>query len=547
MPSFPGRRPSVLLELDLTELPVEHDSDDPLARLRNRNRRQLRPTLRALHEAADDPSVVGLVAKVGGILPWAAMQELRAGVQDFVASGKPSVAWAENFGEVGDTAAYVLATAFPTIWLQPGGTLGLLGVGAETTFLGGALDKLGVQPQFEQRYEYKNAVNNLTETGLTPEHRESLERLTASLQTEAVERIAAARNLAAEQVQALVDSGPRTASEALETGLVDELGYRDHVYAAIRAQVGEEAELLYADRWAPRRTPKLPARKRGHIALVQARGGITSGRTRRGPMGRQLGSDSVTAELRTAMADDAVRAVVLQVDSPGGSAVASETIWREVCRVKESGRPVVVSMGALAASGGYYISVPADVIVALPGTLTGSIGVFGGKFVVAELLERGGITAAAVDQGAHTSMFSARRPFSEDERSRLAVIIDAIYDDFVGKVSAGRGRTVEELDAVARGRVWTGRDALEVGLVDELGGLHDAVRIARERAGLPDDAPVQPALKLPAVARLGRARNSEDPRALAAAAISWPGLGDLATALGLPSESELRMPGLRLR
>ena len=546
MPSLPGRRPSVLLELDLTELPVEHDSDDPLARLRNRNRRQLRPTLRALHEAADDPTVVGVVAKVGGMMPWAAMQELRAGVKVFAAAGKPAVAWAESFGEVGDTAAYVLATAFPTIWLQPGGTLGLLGVGAEATFLRGALDKLGVQPEFEQRHEYKNAVNALTETGLTPEHRESLERLTSSLQAEAVERIAAGRNLAPDQVQALVDAGPRTASEALEAGLVDGLGYRDHVYAAVRAQVGAEPELLYADRWTPRPKPKLPVRNRGRVALVQARGDITSGRTRRGPMGRQLGSDSVSAELRAAMADDAVRAVVLHVDSPGGSAVASETIWREVCRIKESGRPVVVSMGALAASGGYYIAAPADVIVALPATLTGSIGVFGGKFVVADLLDRVGITSEAVDQGAHASMFSARRRFSDDERSRLAHTIDAIYDDFVAKVAGGRGRSVDEMDALARGRVWTGRDALEVGLVDELGGLHDAVRIARERAGLPDDAPVRPAVKLAPAARLGRPRNSEDPR-MAAAAISWPGLGDLATALGLPVGTELRMPALRLR
>ena len=546
-PSFPGHRPRLLLELDLTELPVELDGGDPLARLRTRHRRQLRPTLKALHEAADDPAVLGLVAKVGGALPWAAMQELRLGVEAFTASGKPAVAWAETFGEVGDTAAYVLATAFPTVWLQPGGGVGLLGVGVVTTFLRGALDKLGVVAEFEQRHEYKNAVNGFVERELTPEHRESLESLTASLQAEAVERIAVGRDMTPERVQSLVDTGPRTASEALEAGLVDELGYRDHVYAAVRSQVGEKAELLFADRWSPRRTPKLPVRKRGHVALVQARGNIAGGRTRRGPMGRQLGSDSVSAELRAALADDAVKAVVLHIDSPGGSAVASDTIWREVCRVKESGRPVVVSMGGLAASGGYYIAAPADVIVALPGTLTGSIGVFGGKFVVTELLERAGITSAEVDQGAHAGMFSARRGFSEDERERLAVTIDAIYDDFVAKVAAGRGRSVTEIEAVARGRVWTGRDALENGLVDELGGLRDAVRIARSRADLPDDAPVQPAVKLPPVARLGRARNSEDPRAASQAALGWPGLGDFTTALGLPTGTELRMPDLRLR
>ncbi|GAA1833817.1 signal peptide peptidase SppA [Microlunatus capsulatus] len=547
MPSLPGNRTPLLLELDLTDLPVDPDPGDPVARLRNRGRRLLRPTLRALHEAADDPRVVGLVARVGGPLPWAAMQELRLGVQAFAASGKPTVAWAESFGEVADTASYVLATAFGRIWLQPGGGVGLLGVAAETTFLGGALAKLGVQPEFEQRHEFKNAVDTFTRTGFTEAHRASLEQLTRSLLDEAVERVTETRGTTPEQVRALVDSGPRTAREALEVGLVDRLGYRDEVHAALRAEVGEDAELLFADRWSPRRSlPAAPWSKPGRVAVVRAHGGIGSGRSRRGPTGRQLGSDTVAAELRATLEDDQVKAVVLHVDSPGGSAVASEVIWREVCRVRDSGRPVVVSMGALAASGGYYIAAPADVVVALPGTLTGSIGVFGGKFVVTDLLDRAGLTTGAVQQGEHARMYSSRKPFGEQERERLAATVDAIYDDFVGKVAAGRGRPVAEIEPLARGRVWTGRDALEHGLVDELGGLRDAVRIARQRAGLPDDAPVGPAVHLPAAARLGRPRNSEDPRA-ASAVTAWPGLTDLTRALGLPAGSELTMPGIRLR
>lgn len=545
MPALPGHRPPLLLELDLTELPVEPDSADPLARLRVRGRRQLRPTLRALYEAADDPRVVGLVARVGGALAWAAMQELRLGVLAFAESGKPTVAWAESFGESGDTAAYVLATAFDQIWLQPGGGVGLLGVATETTFLRGALDRLGVQPEFEQRREYKNAVNTFTRTAYTDAHREALEALTASVFAEAVEQIAAGRRIDPDRVRELVDTGPRTAPEAESSGLVDQLGYRDQVHAALRARVGEDAELLFADRWTPSRRPKLPRPRRGRVALVQARGTIVGGRSRRGAMGRQLGSDSVSAELRAALADDHVRAVVLHVDSPGGSAVASESIWREVSRVSDSGRPVVVSMGALAASGGYYIAAPADVIVALPSTLTGSIGVFGGKLVVSDLLERFGLTTDAVQQGDRSRMFSSRRPFGDEERARFAATVDAIYDDFVAKVAAGRGRSVAEIDEVARGRVWTGRDALAVGLVDELGGLRDAVRIARTRADLPDDAPVVPALNVPPLARLGRPRNSDDPRAQAG--LAWPGLAELTAALGLPVGAELRMPGLELR
>ncbi len=536
----------MILELDLTEVPADPPAGDPLARLNARGRRQLAPTLRALHEAADDARVVGLIAKVGGGLPWAATQELRQGVAAFAASGKPTVAWAESFGEgAGDTAAYTLASAFTEIWLQPGGSVGLLGVGVEATFLRGTLDKLGVLPELEQRYEYKNAVDSLNRTELTPAHRESLEQLTASLFERAVADIARGRRMSAEHVRELVQTGPRTAAEAQQVRLVDHLGYRDQVYAALRARTGDEAELLFADRWRPRPRPQLPRWRPGHVALVEIRGVIVPGRSRRGPMGRQVGSDTVTGQLRAVLADDTAKAVVLRVDSPGGSSVASETIWREVCRVGEAGLPVVVSMGSTAASGGYFVACPAPVIVALPATLTGSIGVFGGKFVLAELLARAGLSTGAVEQGARARMFSARRSFTPDERERLAAIIDAVYADFVVKVAAGRGLPLDRVEELARGRVWTGADAYERGLVDELGGLRRAVAIARDRAGLDASAAVRPAGHVPVLARLGRPRNSDDPRVGAAGGFAR--LDDIAAALGWPAGTELRMPPLALR
>jgi protease-4 len=547
MTALPRRKRPVLLELDLTEVPVDPESDDPIARLRARGRPQLRAILRTLHEAGEDRGVVGLVAKVGAPLPWATMQELRLGVQAFSSHGKPTVAWAEDFGEGSpDMAAYVLATAFDQIWLQPGGGIGLLGVGVETTFLRGALDRLGIEPQLEQRHEYKNAADHLTRTEFSPAHRESLTRLTESIFTQAVEHIAAGREMDAAQIRTLIDTGPRTASEARAVGLIDSLGYRDQVYDALRSRVAADAELLFAHRWRPRRRPGLPARRKGHVALVEVHGMIASGRTRRGALGRQLGSDSITAQLRAAIDNDLVRAVVLRINSPGGSAVASDTIWREVCRVREAGKPLIVSMGEAAASGGYYIACPADVIVALPGTLTGSIGVFGGKLVVNDLLERVGLTTGAVEQGARSLMYSVRRGFREDERERLGVTIDAVYDDFVAKVAEGRHRTVAEIEAVARGRVWTGRDAIRAGLVDELGGLRHAVRTARARAGLPDDAPVLHAVHVPPVMRLRRPRNSEDPRAATLASAPWPQLSDAAAALDLPTGAALRMPKIRI-
>ncbi|MGI8459759.1 MAG: signal peptide peptidase SppA, partial [Propionibacteriaceae bacterium] len=525
-------------------------------------RRALRPTLRALHEAADDPRVAGLVARVGGALSWSTMQELRLGVHAFAASGKPTVAWAESFD--GSMTAYVLATAFGEIWLQPGGGLGPLGMGVETTFLGGVLTKIGVEPQLEQRKEYKNAVDRLTRTEFTAPHRESLDALVGSIFDDAVTAVAQDRALDADRVRELVDVGFLTAAEALRARLVDRLGYRDEVYAALRSGVtettGTAPDLLFADRWSPRAKPvptllkHVPGRHPGEVALVEVRGAIASGRSRRGANGRQVGSDSVAAELRAATTDENVRAVVLHVDSPGGSAVASDTIWREVTRVRDAGKPVVVAMGGAAASGGYYLACPADVIVALPATLTGSIGVFGGKFVLTNLLGRIGVSTGSVQRGERALMYSARRGFSDGERDRLAAGIDAIYDDFVAKVAQGRGRTVAEVEEVARGRVWSGADALEVGLVDELGGLRDAVRLARERADLPPDAPVRRALQVSPLSRLTPARNSEDPRAqLQAVRSALPDLqlmtravSELGVLLGGAADDALRMPAITL-
>ncbi|MHA3704090.1 signal peptide peptidase SppA [Jatrophihabitans sp. YIM 134969] len=548
MPSLP-RRPRVVLELDLTVAPVEIEPDDPIGRLRSRSRTRLKPVLRALHEAGRDPRVVGLVVKVGrSALSWTTMQDLRRGVLAFRGSGKPTVAWAETFGDGGNgTADYVLASAFERIWLMPAGELALLGVASETTFLRGALDKLGVEPQLHQRREYKNAADRIMRTEFTPAHEEAVSALTGSIWAGAVEAVADGRSLTPEEVRALADRAPLAADDARRAGLVDALGHRDQVLADVRGRAGhDDAALLFADRWSPRRTPRLPQRHRRVVGLVEGHGAIVSGRSRGGAGGGRMGSDTVAAALRAAREDDAVAAVVFRVDSPGGSAVASDVIWREVVLTREAGKPVVVSMGALAASGGYYVACPADVIVAEPATLTGSIGVFGGKVVVADLLERLGLTTGAVSNGAASRMFSPRVPFSSEEERRIDAMLDRVYAEFVGKVAAGRGMTEEAVDAVARGRVWSGIDASGNGLVDELGGLRDAVALARSRAGLPADAPVRAALHVPPIARLGRPRSSEDPRAVTAGLGTGP-LDDLLAGVGLSSRAVLLMPDIRLR
>ena len=490
MTALPHHKRPFLLELDLTQMPVEQEPDDPISRLRNRGRHLSRHSSR-IARGGEDPRVVGLIAKVGGSLPWAGMQELRLGVRAFAAGGKPTLAWAETFGEeAGGMAGYVLATAFDEVWIQPGGDLGLLGVGVETTFLRGALDRLGIEPQLEQRHEFKNAADQVMRTEFTQAHRIALERLAESVFTEAVEAIAQGRGLDPAVVRGLVDGGPHLAEQARNANLVDALGYRDQAHAAMRARVGGDVELLFADQWRPRRRPRLPRRHRGHVALVEVRGAIASGRSRRGPMGRTAGSDSVGAALRAAAADDNVRAVVLHVDSPGGSAVASETIWREVVLLRAAkpvdrrdgrGRGVGRLLRRLPGQRHRRSTLDAD-------RVDRRLRRQGGR---ARLLDRVGLTTGSVSSGEHALMFSARRGFDDAERERLAAAIDAVYDDFVAKVAEGRGRPVPEIEAVARGRVWElGRDAIRVGLADELGGLRHAVPIARTRAHLPDDAPV---------------------------------------------------------
>jgi protease-4 len=540
-------RTHLLLELDLTSAPLEAEPDDLVAKLRTRHRPRLRAVMRTLHEAGGDARVRGLVVKVGGGLPWAVAQELRAGLQAFAASGKPAVAWAETFGESGNGSAdYLLASGCSEIWLQPSGEVGLIGVAAETTFLRGMLDKIGIEPQLGQRYEYKSAADRIQRTEFTPAHREAMDRAVESVWDGAVEAIAAARGLSTDAVRAAADRAPLAADEAQRAGLVDRLGYRDEVYADVRSRVDGEVHLLFADQWKPRRpAASLVRRHKDVVALVDGIGQIAVGRSGGGPQGTRLGSATVSAALRAARDNEHVRAVLLRIDSPGGSAVASDTIWREVVLTRQAGKPVVVSMSNVAGSGGYYIACPADVIVAQPATITGSIGVLGGKAVVTGLLERLGLNTGAVERGEHARMFSPRRRFTDGEHERLDAMLDRVYADFVAKVSDGRRMSAEAVEGVARGRIWTGADAAGNGLVDVLGGLRDAADLARERGGLRSDAPLRPAVHVPPLARLKRPASSEDPRA-GASTSAWGELAGLAAALRLPAAGPLAMPALRL-
>src|SRR5215472_2513223 len=455
------RTAPLVLELDLTDGVIETRPPDPLSAVMTRHQPTIADVLAGLKAARADNRVKALIVKVGGKpIGLGIVQELREAVARFRATGKPAWAWAETMGEFSaGNLPYYLATAFDAIYLQPSGDLGLTGLAVERVFLRGSLDKLGVTMEVGARHEYKSAAEQLTERGFSGPAREATERIAASVTSQLADAIAERGKVTPEEARRLINAGPYLADQALEAGLVDALGYRDEVYAALRKQVGEDPVLLYLGRYQrskdlANRAKQLAAPRQPAVALITATGAIRRGRNGRSPLtGNAMGSDSITAALRAAMADSHIRAVVLRVNSPGGSYVASDSIWREVVRIRSAGKPLVVSMSDVAASGGYFISMAADAIVAQPGTVTGSIGVLSGKPVLSDLLGRAGVTTDSVAEG--------------------------------------RRMTADRVHELARGRVWTGADALENGLVDELGGLDRAAAIARRRAGLPAAAPLR--------------------------------------------------------
>ena len=437
-------------------------------------------------------------------------------------------------------------------------------------FLRGALDKIGVSFEAAHRREYKTAAQALTERGFTEPAREETQHLAVSIADQLTSAIAERREKTPAEARALLDRGPFLPQQALAEGLVDVLGYRDEAYAAIRQKAGPEAVLQYVSRYQrshslSQRARKLPNPRERYVAVIYASGPIRLGRSGRGPMsGPWMGSDTIAAALRSAAADERARAILLRVNSPGGSAIASDSIWREVVRARAGGTPVVVSMGDVAASGGYYISMAADEIITQPGTLTGSIGVVVGKPVVEELLGRAGITTDLVAEGAHGRMFAPTHPFSEDEWAIVNTWLDQIYADFTSKVASGRALSDAEVEAVARGRVWTGADAVNNGLADALGGLADAAVAARRRGGLPAGAPLRLFPRVGPLDQLRPHENSEDRAAalpagplsnaaLSGGALSNAALSGVAAALnGLPgglgqlawpASGPLMMPG----
>lgn len=488
-PELPER---MVVTLDLREEVPEIGGSAPLAALGLAEPPTLTELVVALDQAARDPRVQGLVARLDGGGPGLAqVQELRAALARFRARGKFAYAYADSFGEFGPgTRGYYLATAFEEIHLQPLGSLGLTGILIETPLVRALLDRFGIEPSGDKRGPYKNAANMFTESALTPEHRESLESIADSLDRQIQSGIGDSRGASPAEVQQWIDGGPYAAAEAHAAGLVDRLSYRHEVLEQARAQAGDDSGLIALADYARALEPASEGAP--VLALIRGVGQIQQGDSDSGPTGGWvMGADTVGDALAAAIDDPEVGAILFRIDSGGGSAVASETIGHEVRRAIAAGKPVIVSMGDVAASGGYWIAMDATRIVAEPGTLTGSIGVFAGKPVLAELWDNVGVNWGRVARGANATMWSTSLDYSPRGRARLETFLDQVYGAFTEGVARGRGLPQAEVIELAEGRVWTGEQALELGLVDELGGVARALELAREAAGIPPDAPVE--------------------------------------------------------
>jgi protease IV len=454
----------------------------------------VRGFVESLRKAKRDARISTVLLMPGSLeLPfWAKVQELRDAVVDFRKSGKTVVA----FLEYGGDREYYLASAADRVFLLPTSTLDLAGVASYEIFLRGAFDKFGAYPDFHHIGEYKTAVNTFTEKTFTPAHREMSESLNRDMYEQLLRGIAGARKKTEEEVRALVEQGPFLPEDALRAGLVDDLAYEDQLddrVPQLKAASGDARRIEAID-YGRVSARSVGVRPRSRIAVIYAAGVIASGDSSFDPVnGPVAGSTTVVEQIRRVRDDDSIKAIVLRVDSPGGSSTASDVIWRElmITRDQKPSRPLITSMSDLAASGGYYIAMPGQVIVAQPATLTGSIGIYTGKIALGGSLAKLGISTETVKSSPNADIYSPFSRFSPAQQAKIEESMQGFYDQFVEKVAVARHTTPEKIDAIAQGRVWTGRQAQSLGLVDQLGGLDVAVDVAKHRARIPANEDVE--------------------------------------------------------
>jgi protease-4 len=481
----PATPAAAVLELDLRSGLSDQDPQNPFAMFGGGGRSVI-GVIQKLKAAESDDKVKGVFVRLpeGGMAP-AAADELRQAFERFRKSGKPMMAHSQGLYPSGAvTSTYMLAAATGDVWMQPGAAFQATGIATEDIFFKRLFDKYGVKADFEQRKEYKNAVNPYLHDNYTPAHKEAQLSWMGSIYRSSLVFAAGERKLAPEALVAAIEGGPWSADQALERKLIDRVGQVREASDALLAKAGKNAKLIDFDDY----TAPTSAATGETIAVIGAEGAIMTGNGEGGsPFGgeQMVWSDQVSKAIYEAAEDKNVKAIVFRVSSPGGSDTASEQILAAVQAARKAGKPVVVSMGTYAASGGYWISSQADSIVAQPATLTGSIGVYGGKFALGEALGRLGIDVRETSVGGnYAGAFGMESGFDQGQRAAFSGWMDSIYEGFVSRVATGRKMSPDKVRELAKGRVWTGAQARQLGLVDKLGGFYDAVDEAKRLAGI---------------------------------------------------------------
>ncbi|GAB4329019.1 MAG: signal peptide peptidase SppA [Calditrichia bacterium] len=467
---------------DISEKPVE----DPFSKILRGEKPSLIGIMNCLKKAKVDPKIKGVVLKpMGFAAGWAQVQEIRQALEDFKTSGKPVYAYLE----ANSTKEYYLVSKADTIFGSPQGTLFITGLNAGAFFLKDGLKKIGVEADFIAHGKYKNAPDMFTRENMSDAQREVLNALLDDIYYTMTYAIAQDRHLTPEQVKKLIDTGVYSLEEGVRAGLVDTLMYYNEFKEFLKQRDKRRPRLVSYGRYLKIPYEKLGMKAEKKLGLIFASGNIVSGFGEDSFQDGVITSEGMANAIRKAADDKSVKAIVIRVNSPGGSGTASDIIWREVVEARKK-KPVVVSMGDVAASGGYYISMAADSILAMPTSIIGSIGVFAGKFSIKNLYEKLGINKEEIQRGKNADLFSEIKKFNKEQRKLMWNFGENFYRVFVSKVAQSRNKSYEEIHRIAQGRVWSGKRGIEIGLVDKWGGLQDAIVVAKKLAGISLDEPV---------------------------------------------------------
>jgi protease IV len=491
-----GDRPSIqgnsVLSLRISGSMPDYVPDDPFRRLFGGQPQSLSSLLAQFRKAKVDKRITAVMLDIDmSDAGWAKSEEIRSAIEDFRSTGKPVYAYMET----SLNKDYYIATACDKIFVPPPGELFTIGLAADVMFFRGSLDKLGIYPDMYQIGKYKSAGDTFTQKQMTDAHREYINSLLDDLYGRYLDGIAKARKKSVDEVKALIDDAPYNAAKAKEKGLIDGAMYRDEVEKELKKRLGykdtDDLKIARSGDYKQITQESLGLNKGEKIAVIYAAGDITSGRSIFGREGQEtIGSDSLVKTINDVRDDKSIKAIVLRIDSPGGSGLASDIIWRAIEAAKAK-KPIVVSMSDVAASGGYYIACNANKIVAEPSTITGSIGVVGGKPVIKGFYDWIGVTNEYVLRGKNAGMFRESEKFSDTERAKFQEFLKSTYDDFTSKVAKGRGKEQTYIDSIGQGRVWTGSQGREKGLVDEYGGVDKAIELAKQLANIPAEKGIQ--------------------------------------------------------